>query len=293
MASAIEGPGYAPGEFDPNLVWEGDAATGRWITIDEWHRIHDPAPPPTDSGNIDDPGFPGGGVIEGGGGPTAGDKWNGGSPPSIPLQAGHGWEWNGNDWVQVPGKGIGFTGGAAPTPTPRPPSGGGGYAGGGGFQEWDPGEAPAFNAPRWQAPPEFKYNRQFTAPNSAELTADPSFQFRLDQGRKAMEQSAAGKGVLRTGGTLKDLVNYGQNLATNEYSNVYNRKFNEYKFDYDKEADIYAKNYGLSRDVFDRNYKASYDEYSPKLRGWEVKSNANWQKYMFDRNKEQQDLGNW
>lgn len=149
---------------------------------------------------------------------------------------------------------------------------------------------PEFNAPRFEAPPPFVYNKQFTAPTFAaptaqDLSADPSFQFRLDQGRKALEQSAAGKGVLRTGGTLKDLVNYGQNFASNEYGNVYTRKFNEfktdydnkfneYKFDYDKEADTYARNYGVTRDVFDRNYKAAYDEFAPKLMGWQTNANA-------------------
>ena len=153
---------------------------------------------------------------------------------------------------------------------------------------------PEFNAPRFEAPPPFVYDKKFGAPTVADLTADPSFQFRLDQGRKALEQSAAGKGVLRTGGTLKDLMNYGQNFASNEYGNVYNRKFNEYKFDYDKEADIYSKNYGVSRDVFDRNYRAAYDEFQPKMTGWQTNANADqraaeslferdWQKYVADR----------
>jgi hypothetical protein len=173
--------------------------------------------------------------------------------------------------------------------------GGGGsdYGGGGGFNfsggagggDWGGGDAPSFDAPRWTAPPEFSYGKQFQSPDAQSLQADPSYQFRLDQGRKALEQSAAGKGVLRTGGTLKDLVNYGQNFATNEYSNVYNRKFNEYKFDYDKEADIYARNYNLKRDVFDRNYKASYDEYAPKLTGWQTNTNnrARQQEALFNR----------
>lgn len=76
-------------------------------------------------------------------------RWNGGSPPSTPLPVDasgnttHGWEWNGWDWVQVPGKGLGFgsknVGYVAPVntvQTPRPPGGPGGgtptYGGGGG-----------------------------------------------------------------------------------------------------------------------------------------------------------------
>jgi hypothetical protein len=229
--------------------------------------------------------------------------WNGGSPPNAPLEPGRGWVWEGETWRQATGTGLGYTpprtgGGGAPPPTG---GGGGGYQWQEGYSDWNPGDVPNFDAPRWQAPPEFSYGGKFNAPNAQELQMDPSFQFRLDQGRKALEQSAAGKGVLRTGGTLKDLVNYGQNFATNEYSNVYNRKFGEYKFDYDKEADIYARNYNLKRDVFDRNYKAAYDEYSPKLKGWETNTNIKarqqeslfnreWQKYLADRGFEQKDV---
>lgn len=60
-------------------------------------------------------------------------RYNGGSPPAIPLNPGHGWEWDGWDWQQVQGRGLGYSaGGPAPTPTPTPtppgPGGGGGGA---------------------------------------------------------------------------------------------------------------------------------------------------------------------
>lgn len=235
---------------------------------------------------------------------------NPGTPP-IPATTGYYWSWAGDHWTMLPSPAAHNTA----TPPPTPPPGGntdpgpggvnttyGGYGGGTypGFRSTiSPrasfGAVPEFNAPRFEAPPPFAYTKTFTAPTAQELQADPSFQFRLDQGRKALEQSAAGKGVLRTGGTLKDLVNYGQNFASNEYGNVYNRKFGEYKFDYDKEADTYARNYGVSRDVFDRNYKASYDEFQPKLTGWQTNANADqraaemqfqneWDRYLADRN---------
>ncbi len=50
--------------------------------------------------------------------------WNNGSPPNLPLQAGHGWEWNGSSWTQVAGRGLGYS---APAAAPAP-SGGGGSA---------------------------------------------------------------------------------------------------------------------------------------------------------------------
>jgi hypothetical protein len=52
---------------------------------------------------------------------------------------------------------------------------------------------------------------------------DPGYQFRMDQGQKALERSAAAKGGLMNGGTMKALAEYGQGFASNEYNNAYNR----------------------------------------------------------------------
>jgi hypothetical protein len=234
----------------------------------------------------------------------------------IPSNPGTYWDWDGDHWTMRPDPNYSQTGTTTTTPTTTTTTGGptptggsdglidfgtdfGTYSGGDFNATLSPratfGTAPTFTAPTFGAPPPFAYNKQFSAPTASELSNEPGFQFRLDQGRKALEQSAAGKGVLRTGGTLKDLINYGQNFASNEYGNAYNRKFNEYKFDYDKEADIYARNYGVSRDVFDRNYKGKYDEFQPQMTVWQTNANADqraaelqfqreWEKYNSDRN---------
>ena len=68
----------------------------------------------------------------------------------------------------------------------------------------------------------------FQAPTGATEQNDPGYQFRLQQGTQALENSAAAKGGLLTGNTGQALENYGQNYASNEYSNVYNRAMNEY-----------------------------------------------------------------
>lgn len=52
---------------------------------------------------------------------------------------------------------------------------------------------------------------------------DPSYQFRLAEGQKALERSAAARGTLLGGGTLKALTNYGQNAASQEYQAAFNR----------------------------------------------------------------------
>lgn len=52
---------------------------------------------------------------------------------------------------------------------------------------------------------------------------DPGYQFRMDEGVKALDRSAAARGILNSGGQLRRLTRYGQDYASNEYQNVYNR----------------------------------------------------------------------
>lgn len=69
-----------------------------------------------------------------------------------------------------------------------------------------------------------EFNRNFTM---SDFNADPGYQFRMDQGSKALQASAAARGGLLSGGTLKSLDRYGQDYASNEYSNAYNRFNND------------------------------------------------------------------
>lgn len=69
------------------------------------------------------------------------------------------------------------------------------------------------------------FSEQFKAPTG---TNDPGYQFRLDQGMKALQNSAAAKGGLYSGGTAKSLNDYAQGSASQEYQNSYNRALNEY-----------------------------------------------------------------
>lgn len=54
---------------------------------------------------------------------------------------------------------------------------------------------------------------------------DPGYQFRMQEGMKALEGSAAARGSLNSGATLKALNRYGQDFASNEYGNAYGREF--------------------------------------------------------------------
>lgn len=52
---------------------------------------------------------------------------------------------------------------------------------------------------------------------------DPSYQFRVNQGNNAIQGGAAAQGGLLSGATLKALQGYGQDMASQEYQNAYNR----------------------------------------------------------------------
>jgi hypothetical protein len=59
--------------------------------------------------------------------------------------------------------------------------------------------------------------------------SDPGTAFRMSEGVKALDRSAASRGGLLSGATLKSVQRYGQNLGSQEYQNAFNRyttKFN-------------------------------------------------------------------
>lgn len=58
------------------------------------------------------------------------------------------------------------------------------------------------------------------------LQMDPGYQFRLDEGNKAINAAASSRGMGNSGAALKELTRYGQDYASNEYNNAYNRNFN-------------------------------------------------------------------
>jgi len=51
----------------------------------------------------------------------------------------------------------------------------------------------------------------------------PGYDFRFGEGQRAVESSAASKGMLMSGGTLKDLVRFGDGVASADYNDQFNR----------------------------------------------------------------------
>jgi len=139
-------------------------------------------------------------------------------------------------------------------------SGGGGGGGGGGTNQRPldppgPFVAPPYTAPVWNQPPPYVAPifeepapwtyAEFTAPTLEQAKQEPGYQFAMEQGQKALEMSAAARGTLNTGGTLKDLIGYGQAMGEQNYNNVFNRT-----------RDIYGENKNLSKSIWEGEWGA-------------------------------------
>lgn len=76
------------------------------------------------------------------------------------------------------------------------------------------------------------WDQTFTPPTNLTMQNDPGYQARLNLGETALNNSAAAKGNLLTGGTARDVNQFAQDYASNEYGNVYSRAMNTYDTNY-------------------------------------------------------------
>ena len=70
------------------------------------------------------------------------------------------------------------------------------------------------------APGYGKYTKDF---GMEDFTADPGSAFRLKTGLESLERSGAARGMGLSGAALKGITRYGQDYASNEYQNAFNR----------------------------------------------------------------------
>jgi hypothetical protein len=64
---------------------------------------------------------------------------------------------------------------------------------------------------------------EYTPFGMDQFQQDPGYAFRMSEGMKGLERSAAARGGLLSGGTLKGIQRYGQDMASQEYQNAFNR----------------------------------------------------------------------
>jgi hypothetical protein len=171
---------------------------------------------------------------------------------------------------------------------------------------------PEFHPPTYTPPPAFSYPdfayEGFVAPTAQDALNDPGYQFARDEGQQAIERSKAAGGVLNTGGTLKDILAWGQNYAATRYNDVYGRRRDTYDVNRSNAADVYTRNRGNAVDTYNTNYQTQYfdpyqiayksalDAFAPQMTAYTTRAAAGqrqneldyrnaWDRFQFDYDK--------
>lgn len=103
-------------------------------------------------------------------------------------------------------------------------------------------------------PGKFDGGPAFQAPDGVTMQNDPGYAFRLAEGQKALERSGAAKGTGTGGAALKAAARYGQDYASNEYGNVYNRALQGYQTNFNDRLNAYQTNASTGLSAFNTNY---------------------------------------
>jgi hypothetical protein len=98
-------------------------------------------------------------------------------------------------------------------------------------------------------------------PTPEEALSDPGYQFRVQQGTDALQRWAAARGTLNDSGTANALTDYGQNAATQEYANVFDRNLGTYKVNTQTQ---YV-------DPYNMDYRRAGDLFAPVMEGWRAR----------------------
>lgn len=81
---------------------------------------------------------------------------------------------------------------------------------------------------------------------------DPSMRYQMDEAQRVLENSAAARGALNSGQTLRDLTQLGTNMAATDWNNAFGRAANVRDFTAGLDQADRAFDYGARRD--DRNF---------------------------------------
>ncbi len=74
--------------------------------------------------------------------------------------------------------------------------------------------------------------------DGTELASDPGYQFGMREGRNALEQSAAARGGLFSGKTMRDLLQFGQDYGSTMFDRRMNMRLNEQNQRYNQLAGV-------------------------------------------------------
>ncbi len=90
----------------------------------------------------------------------------------------------------------------------------------------------------------------FSAPTAAQVQQQPGYQFQLQQGLNALQNSAAATGGLLSTGNAKNLEGYAQGLASTNYNTAYNQALQGYQTNaatfYNNQNNLYNRLSGVT-----------------------------------------------
>lgn len=166
-----------------------------------------------------------------------------------------------------------------PKPPPIDPGGGGGGA----TNQYPPYTTPFVPPPMLDlgGPKGLSYippapSFSFRPPTMDEATNEGGYKFGFNQGLQAIDQGAAAKGVLNTGGNLKNEYNYGQNAATQQYSDVYGRGFQLAQAKFNPLMAEWGTLAAAGQHQNDLNWQHTWDPYVQHYNEWRDWTNADW-----------------
>lgn len=91
------------------------------------------------------------------------------------------------------------------------------------YQQWNGGHAGGGAQPQTNALSGALGGQSQPQSTQQWLAMDPGYQFRLTEGMNALNTGFAARGMLKSGAAAKAALQYGQNYASNEFGNAYNR----------------------------------------------------------------------
>lgn len=120
-----------------------------------------------------------------------------------------------------------------------------------GFDPTKAGIPATFDPTQGGVPATFSYG-------PAQFQVDPGYQFALEQGQQAIQRSAAARGGLVSGGTLKDLSAYTTGEASQQYGAAYSRAQQTYQQNYANALARYQQNYSNLFNTFETNQQNQF-----------------------------------
>lgn len=123
------------------------------------------------------------------------------------------------------------------------------------------------------------FNYDGGTPFEFNLEKSPGYDFRLGEGMKTLENSAAGRTGILSGNTMRAMMELGQNMASDEYDREYGRSYNRWLerdvTGYNRARDSYLTDIDIERNAYAR----AGDEFSRNLTLSQLRDARAWNRY--------------